>query len=182
MATYARHDYQSLAESVDFSIHDTILDVGGGTGELAFALLRAYPGLTATVMDRPEVLERVVAPADVAARCRFVAGDFFCRWPVSADAVVLARVLHDWPDGDAARILKRAREALSPGGTLYLVEMVLDEASGDGGLLDLHMLVMVQGMERTREQFRDLLAAAGFALLDVAETGSVSSVIRARAV
>ena len=181
MATYARHDYQSLAESVDFSMHDTILDVGGGTGELAFALLHAHPGLTVTVMDRPEVVEQVVAPADVAARCRFVAGDFFCRWPVRADAVVLARVLHDWPDADASRILERAREAMPRGGMLYLVELVADDSSGAGGLLDLHMLVMVQGMERTREQFRDLLAATGFTLLDVAETGSVSSIIRARA-
>ena len=182
MATYARHDYQSLADSVDFSMHDTILDVGGGTGELAFALLHAYPGLTATVMDRPEVLEGVVAPAAVAAGCRFVAGDFFQRWPVSTDAVVLARVLHDWPDADAARILERAREALPRGGMLYLVELVADDSSGAGGLLDLNMLVMVQGMERTREQFRDLLAETGFTLLDVAETGSVSSIIRARAV
>ena len=63
-----------------------------------------------------------------------------------------------------------------------MVEMVLDESSGNGGLLDLHMLVMLQGMERTRGQFRDLLAAAGFVLLDVSETGSVSSIIRARAV
>ncbi|MCY4364746.1 MAG: methyltransferase [Chloroflexi bacterium] len=182
MAAYARHDYQYLAETVDFSVHDAILDVGGGAGELAFTLLRAHPRLTVTVMDLPEVIEGIVAPADVAAGCRLVAGDFFCQWPITADAVVLARVLHDWPDADAERILKRARQALSPGGTLYLVEMVLDESSGNGGLLDLHMLVMLQGMERTRGQFRDLLAAAGFVLLDVSETGSVSSIIRARAV
>jgi hypothetical protein len=133
-------------------------------------------------MDRPEVLERVVAPADVAARCRFVAGDFFCRWPVSADAVVLARVLHDWPDDDARRVLRRAREAMPGGGILYLVEMVLDDSTGSGALLDLHMLVATGGAERTEAHFRALLDASGFELLDVAPTGSVSSVIRARAV
>ena len=61
-ATYARHDYRLLAESLDLGMHDHILDAGGGTGELAFALLRAHPGLSATVMDRPEVVGGLVAP------------------------------------------------------------------------------------------------------------------------
>jgi hypothetical protein len=182
MATYARHDYQSLADSVDFSVHDTVLDVGGGAGELAFALLRAHPGLTATVMDRPEVVSTAVAPADIAERCRFAGCDFFGSWPVKSDAVVLARVLHDWADDDALRILRRAREAMPVGGSLYVAEMVLDDSSGAGGLLDLNMLVVTRGAERTEGQFSDLLAATGFELLDVAPTGSVSSIIRARAV
>ena len=96
--------------------------------------------------------------------------------------MVLARVLHDWPDGDALRILARAREALPAGGTLYVVEMVLDDASGAGGLLDLNLLVMTGGAERTEDQFRGLLGRAGFEVLDVVETGGISSVIRARAV
>ena len=67
-------------------------------------------------------------------------------------------------------------------GTLYIVEMVLEEETGQGGLLDLNMLVMTQGAERTRKQFRDILSEAGFRLIDMIETGSVSSVIRAKAV
>ena len=183
LASYARHDYESLAASAaDFGIHDFILDAGGGTGELAFALLRAHPGLTATVMDRPEVVSTVIAPVDVAGRCSFAGCDFFEEWPVRSDAVVLARVLHDWPDGEAMRILRRAREAMPVGGALYVVEMVLDDSTGAGGLLDLNMLVVAEGAERTEGQFRELLATAGFELLGVAPTGSVSSVIRARAV
>ena len=65
--------------------------------------------------------------------------------------------------------------------TLYVIEMVLDDSTGAGGLLDLNMLVMTRGAERTEAQFRNLLAQAGFGLLDVIETASVSSVIRARA-
>ena len=181
-ASYARHDYQSLAASVNFGTHDSIVDAGGGTGELAFALLRAHPGLTATVMDRPEVVSTAVAPADIAERCRFAGCDFFGSWPVKSDAVVLARVLHDWADDDALRILRRAREAMPVGGSLYVAEMVLDDSSGAGGLLDLNMLVVTRGAERTEGQFSDLLAATGFELLDVMPTGSVSSIIRARAV
>ena len=183
MAAYARHDYQALADSVDLGVHEHILDVGGGAGELAFSLLRANPDLTATVMDRPEVISGVAAPADVAGRCSFVGCDFFERWTVRSDAVFLARVLHDWPDHGALRILRRAREAMPPGGALYVVDMVLDGSpSGAGGLLDLNMLVMTGGAERTVEQFRTLLDQSGFELMDVVDTGSVSSLLRARAV
>ena len=98
-----------------------------------------------------------------------------------ADAVILARVVHDWPDSDELRILSRAREAMSRDDTLYLVEVVLDETTGDGGLLDLNMLVMTRGAERTERQFRDILVEAGFRLNEVIETKSVSSVLVATA-
>ena len=181
MSAYARHDYHAMADSVDFTAHDSVLDAGGGAGELAFALLRSCPGLEATVMDRVEVVEAAKPPADLEGRCRFVAGDLFVKWPVRSDAVILARVLHDWPDSDALRILRRAREAMPADGTLYVIEMVLDDETGGGGLLDLHMLVMTRGAERTEEQFRDIFSEAGFGLLDVTETRSVSSVLVARA-
>lgn len=181
MSAYAKHDYQSLTDSVDFSIHNSILDAGGGTGELTFALLRSCPRLVATVMDRPEVVERVSPPPDLEGRCGFIAGDLFQEWPVRSNTVVLARVLHDWPDHDALRILGRAREAMRKDATLYVIEMVLNSSSGAGGLLDMNMLVMTQGVERTAEQFRDILAHAGFELIEVIETGFVSSVIRAKA-
>ncbi len=183
MAAYARHDYASIAGAVGFGVHQHILDAGGGTGELVFALLRAFPNLTATVMDRPEVVGAVVAPTDVAERCGFIAGNLFLEWPVASNAVVLARVLHDWPDDAALRILRRARGAMPVGGALYVIEMVLEESlSGSGGLLDLNMLVMTGGAERSLEQFGTLLAQARFELLDVRTTSAISSVIRAKAV
>ena len=179
-AGYARHDYQTLAQAFDFGVHDHILDAGGGTGELAFALLRAYPDMTATVMDLPEVVREADPPGNLKGRCRFTAGDLFAPWPVRSDAVVLARVLHDWPDDDAVRILTRAREAMPESGALYVVEMVLDDDTGAGGLLDLNMLIVAGGAERSEEQFRHLLGSAGFELLEVVPTPSVSSVLRAR--
>ena len=181
MSTYAIHDYRGLADSVDFTAHDSILDAGGGTGELAFALLRSCPSLVATVMDRAEVVEGARLPADLEGRCWFIEGDLFQKWPAASDAVILARVVHDWPNRDALRILRRAREAMPKDGTLYVVEMVLNEETGQGGLLDLNMLVMTQGTERTEKQFRDILREAGFGLLDLIETESVSSVLMARA-
>ena len=181
-ASYARHDYQSLETALDLGIHDHILDAGGGTGELAFALLRAYPDLTVTVMDLPEVILEAEPPDELKGRCRFAPGDFFEQWPVRSDAVVLARVLHDWPDDDAVRILARAREGMPRGGTLYAIEMVPDVDTGAGGLLDLNMLIVAGGAERTKAQFRHLLYTTGFELTEVIPTRSVSSVIRARAI
>ena len=182
MSTYARHDYRALAEAVDFAVHRSILDAGGGTGELMFALLRACPDLSGTVMDMPEVVATAETPEDLDGRCRFTGADLFERWPVSSEAVILARVLHDWPDPDALRILKRARESVRSGAMLYVLEMLLDDSTGAGGLLDLHMLVMTKGTERTETQFRELLSVSGFRMLDVLPTESVSSVIRAVAV
>ena len=182
MASYARHDYNALAHAMDLSGKTEMLDAGGGTGELSFALLRAYPRLTATVMDRADVVPLAEPPGDVADRCSFIAGDLFAQWPVRSEAVFLARILHDWPDEEAHQILQRAREAMSPGGHLYVVEMVLDDGAPRGGLLDLHMLVTTGGRERTEQQFNSLLARAGFELLDVTPSTSVTSAIRALAV
>ena len=169
-------------DAYDFEAHNHILDAGGGTGDLAFALLRAHPNLTATVMDLPEVVHLAKQPDDLYERCRFVPGDLFNEWPVRSDTVVLARVLHDWPDDDAERILTRTREAMPTDGTLYGVEMVLDGTTGAGGLLDLNMLVVAGGAERTEEQFGRMLAKTGFELVEILPTRSVSSVIKARAV
>ena len=108
ISSYARHDYRDLADAVDFSVHDSILDAGGSTGELAFALLRSCPKLEATIMDSREVVERASPPVDLEERCRFIEGDIFQKWPVTSGAVVLARVIHDWPDRDALRILRCA--------------------------------------------------------------------------
>lgn len=132
-------------------------------------------------MDRPEVIDAAVVPGDVAGRCGFVAGDLFQEWPATADAVVLARVLHDWGDAEAAMILERAREATPEGGCLYMVEMVVDDTPS-GGLLDLNMLVTTGGMERSSDQYGKLLGHAGFRMVDIVETGGVNSVIRAQAI
>ena len=180
-STYARHDYASLPSAWNFGIHDTILDAGGSTGELAFALLRKNPHMNATVMDRPEVEALFSPPGDIADRCRFLGGDLFRKWPARSDAVILARVLHDWADNHARLILARAREAMPVGGSLYVVEMIPDETTGSGGLLDLNMLVMTGGRERTVNEFKDLLAEAGFGLRKVVPTKTVNSLIVAAA-
>ncbi len=182
LSSYARHDYASLSRTVDFSQHRSVLDAGGGYGELLFSLLQGTPGLAGILLDRPEVVAGVSVPEGLELRCRLVAGDLFTPWSARADAVVLARVLHDWQDDQALLVLQRAHEALSGGGRLYIVEMVLQEDAGSGGMLDLNMLLMTGGRERTQSQFEELLRAVGFRLVERRDMPSVSSVLIAESV
>ncbi|WP_240360113.1 acetylserotonin O-methyltransferase [Pyxidicoccus caerfyrddinensis] len=159
MATYARHDYTDLAEYLPELTRGVVLDAGGGSGTLLCELLRRRPELQGVLLERPEVARSVEVPPDLRERLTVLPGDFFAPWSVQADAVILARVLHDWDDADALRILHRAREALRPGGRVHVIEMLLEGVSG--GLLDLHMLVTTGGRERTGAEFRKLFELAG---------------------
>jgi hypothetical protein len=182
LAAYARHDYAAIAGAMNLGQRKNILDVGGGTGEFAFALLQIHPRLTCTVMDRPEVVALASPSGELSDRCRFVAGNFFEEWPERGEAVILARILHDWPDEQASEILGRAREAMPVGGVLYVVELLPNDESGSGGLLDLNMLVITGGIERTLEQYETLLRRASFEVVEVTHADSVSAVIKAAAV
>lgn len=162
-------------EAYDFSPMDTVVDVGGGTGSLLSALLRSRTGLRGVLLDLPHVVEEartVLEAAGVAGRCEVVAGDFFESVPGGADGYVLARVLHDWDDDRAVTILSAVREAVPSHGRLVVVEMVL--APGDqpdmGKLVDIVMMVMTGGRERSEEEFSALFARAGFRLSRVIET------------
>ena len=148
----------------------TVADIGGSAGTLVAALLERYPQLRAIVFDRPAAIEHVQGGAAgvLRERCDFVAGDFFESVP-RADVLILSRVLHDWCDADAVRILKSCRAALPPHGRIAVVDTVIEPGDdpGFGKLLDLEMLVMTTGRERTREDFARLFALADLRLARV---------------
>lgn len=174
--TYAAHDYAGVAALLPFASARHIVDAGGGTGFLTGELKRAFPTARVTLLERPEVCE--VARAGCAATgVEVIAGDIFAPWPVRVDGVILARILHDWDDEDAVRLLSRARAALADGGTLVILDMALSESRPAGGMCDLHLMVVTGGRERTVEQFRVLLSRAGFRLISVYPTRSVVSVL-----
>lgn len=161
----------------------TVVDIGGGNGQLLATLLAKHDQLSGVLLDRPEVVDQAQAILDeagVADRCRTVGGDFFAEIPAGGDVYVLAQILHDWPDDQAEQILRRCRAAMDKTARLVVLEQVVPE---DGGphpakLLDLHMLVLLGGRERTDGDWRRLFTAAGFDITNIA-MGPRSALIEA---
>jgi hypothetical protein len=139
--------------------------------------------LRGVLFDQPAVIERARQRDDSTdgGRLDLVAGDFFAALPAGADGYILASILHDWDDERALAILRTVRAAITPAGRLLVVEDVLPEGNQPSfsRWLDLLMLVLVGGRERTAEEFRALLAAAGFRLTRVVPTTTAASVIEA---
>lgn len=178
--TYAEHDYAHAGAVISPGL--LMIDAGGGLGALSIALLRAWPNAQAVVLERPEVVSLGKIPDDLAGRLTFVGCDLFAPWPACGETVVLARVLHDWPDERAAELLLRAREAVKHGGTLYVVDFVQSESGFAGGLLSLHMLLATGGQERSATELQRLMSQTGWQYCEVRPLGEVVAAIVARAV
>ena len=161
LASYALHDYGPVPDAFDLHGDERVIDAGGGLGALAGLLLEAHPKLRVTVLDRPEVVELDVRGRH-GDRVTFQAADLFEPWDAEGDVVILARVLHDWDDAPALRLLRQARRALPSGGRMFVVEMMLPENGAAGGLCDLHLLAATGGRERTASEYAALLDRAGF--------------------
>jgi hypothetical protein len=139
---------------------ETVVDVGGGNGALLSALLRLRPGLTGLVFDLPETDRDESSYAE---NLRFVEGSFFERVP-EGDSYVLSGIIHDWDDERATAILRTIGAAAAPGARLLITESVVPPGNDPDGAkwLDLLMLVLAAGRERTEPEWRALLEGAGF--------------------
>ena len=159
MASHSGAENAMLVDAYDFSQFHRIADLGGGQGGLMTAILRACPQLHGVLFDRSPVAELPgwLAEAGVADRCEIVAGDFFTHVPNECDAYILKRVIHDWDDESAVKILRNCGNAVSPGGKVLIVDMVIPEGNDPhpGKWADLVMMVLLQGRERTEQEFRD---------------------------
>lgn len=145
-------------ESVDWRGDETVVDVGGGNGSLLRALLERHPRMRGIVFDLPETVRDEASFGD---RCRFVEGSFFESAP-PGDVHVLSTIVHDWDDEPARRILQTVRAAA--GERLVLLDAVIEPGNEPQGSkwLDLLMLVIARGRERTEEEWRELLASSGW--------------------
>jgi hypothetical protein len=155
-------------DSVGWRGDETIVDVGGGNGTHLRALLDRYPEMRGVVFDLPETVRDESSYPE---RLTFVEGDFFESVPAGADAYVISTILHDWPDADARRILETVRAAATLESRLILIEAIIGHPGQMPGTvwLDLLMLVIAAGRERTEEEWRALLAATGWELAHVHE-------------
>jgi O-methyltransferase domain/Dimerisation domain len=165
----------ALLKAYDFSRFKQLTDVGGGYGVLLSHILSATPKLEGVLYDRQQVVAgaRDFLKGDVAARIKIVPGSFFDSVPEGSDAYLLRRIIHDWRDAEAVKILSNVRAAMKPGCTLLIVEGLIDSATRPVGLMDLMMLVL-GGVERTVSDFRKLVETAGFCLDRVIPAGTYS--------
>lgn len=175
----------ALAAAYDFGAWGSVMDVGGGNGILLSHVLRAYEGLRGVLADQPHVLERArqrgFLGGELAARVRMQPCDFFRGIPEGCRAYLMKSVIHDWDDERARAILGNCRQAVPTDGALLLVEHVLPAGNlpSAGKFVDLVMLVMTGGRERTVEEYRDLLAGSGFRLNQVIPTAAEFAIIEA---
>ncbi len=177
LLSYARHDYAEVPQALGLRGDERIVDAGGGLGALASALAERYPDLRIVLLERPEVVGQAAGFLSCPERIELRAGSLFDPWCLCADAVVLARVLHDWNDAQALRILTRARAALPAGGTLFIVEMVLSAEGAAGGLCDLHLLMATGGQERTADEYAALMERAGFGFREVRRLDALPAIV-----
>lgn len=174
----------AVAEAYDFSAFKTVVDVGGATGNMLVAILSRHAGPRGVLFDRPHVVRD--APAllrerGVEQRVTIEAGDFFKTVPAGGDAYLLSHVIHDWSEEQCLTILGHCRKAMKPDGRLLIVEMVLPvgDTPHPGKVLDMVMLVLPGGQERTEAEYAPLLKKAGFRLTRVVPTQSAVSVVEA---
>jgi hypothetical protein len=174
----------AVADAYDFSGFRTVVDVGGGHGILLSTILKKFPSVRGVVFDAPHVAEgaaQAIREAGLADRYRAEGGDFFKAVPAGGDAYLMKHIIHDWPDDKATTILTNCRKAVNPGGKLLLVELVVKPGNEPdlAKVLDLEMMVIPSGKERTEAEYAALFAGAGWKLTRVVPTKSPASVIEA---
>lgn len=177
---------RAVLTSYPFSEISLLVDVGGGDASFLIMLLRANPDMRGILFDLPHVAEKAkerIDEAGLGSRCTVVAGSALESVPEGGDAYVLSRVIHDWADAEAIRILANCRSAMHQHARLILIERALP-TSAEGAyalqfLSDLNMMVMNGGRERTEDEFRKLFQAAGLRLIRAMATPSPMSLIEA---
>ncbi len=176
----------AVLDAYDFSGVGTLMDVAGGHGYFLCQALKRHPQMKGILLDQPSVVEGakcVLCDMQVEDRCQPVGGNFFEHIPAGADAYYLQHIVHDWNDEAALKILRNVRQALAgrPHGRLIVVDMVVPEDSRPhpAKLLDLLMLMFPGGRERTEQEWRELLAKAGFTITRIVPTKAPDSVIEA---
>ena len=172
----------AILDAYDFAGIRVLADLGGGNGSQLASILKKHPALKGILFDLPHVIERARKPLEAAglsSRCRLVGGSFFEAAPPGADAYFMRHIIHDWDDEKALAILRNCHAAMPSTGKLLVVESVIppgNEPFG-GKLLDLVMLLIPGGKERTADEYRALFDRAGFEISRIVPTATEISII-----
>lgn len=175
----------AIAYGYDYSGVGSLVDVAGGQGSLLAAILAKHPDVRGTLYDQSSVIEQArasgyLAPFEKAGRAELLSGNIFESMPPGRDAYLFKWILHDWNDAEARTILGACRRAMgAPGKKLLLAETVLEtnDQPSLAKAMDVTMMALTGGRERTVEEFRALLSATGFELTRVVPTPSPFSIV-----
>jgi hypothetical protein len=159
----------------DFSDFKAICDIGGGQGAFLLQLLDGYPQIKGIIADMPGAVvsaEKAIAEAGLVDRCQAIYFDFFKDIPPVCDGYFLVNILHDWDDENCRRILNNVSDSMDAGSKLWLVEYLIETGPefSVAKLLDIEVLVMGSGRERTAEEYKTLLGSAGLKVNSVIPT------------
>jgi hypothetical protein len=183
MAQLSEAEDPLVPQFYDFAQFELVVDVGGGRGGLLAEVLKANPRVRGLLYDRAAVVAEPVdvLSAGVADRCTIQSGDFFESVPPGGDLYILKRVLHDWPDDRCVAVLSHCREAMAPGGRVLVIDAIVpagnvEHASKD---IDILMLVLLGGQERSVEQFEHLFERSGLRMTRTIGIPALVSIIEA---
>ncbi|MDQ4122864.1 MAG: acetylserotonin O-methyltransferase [Acidobacteriota bacterium] len=185
MTSFSHSIANAVAATYDFSGVQKIADIGGGHGLLLAKVLQTNPEAKGILFDQPHVVSganSLLENAGVAERVQTVSGDFFAEIPVEADIYLMKFILHDWNDEQCDQILQNLAKSAKPGSKVLLVETVVEENDNQPSaskVMDLNMLVMTGGKERTATEYAQLFEKAGFKLINVHPTPSPLQIVEA---
>jgi O-methyltransferase len=179
MAAKAQGAVAGILASYDFSGFDLIGDIGGGSGHLLRAVLEASPNAKGVLFDLPHVIEEAAGVASE--RLTLQAGDFFRDALPTCDAYLLMEIIHDWGDDESVAILQAVRQAAPPHARLLLIETIVPDDPGPdwSKMLDIHMLTLLGGRQRTQQEYEALFAQSGFVLKREIDTHAGISILEA---
>lgn len=172
----------AVVNGYDFSSISVLADIGGGHGFLLASILAKYNTVKGVLYDMPAIVseaEKLIKTHGVSERCELVGGNFFERVPVGCDAYIMKHIIHDWDDDQCVTLLQNCRNAMTDGGKVLVVEMIVPEGNepSPAKLLDLQMLQYLPGCERTEQEYRQLFNNAGLELNRIIPTTSPFSIL-----
>jgi len=171
-----------ITDVYDFSKLKSIVDIGGGYGGLLYCILHKNPHLKGIIADLPfmkENVEQGISANKLTDRCVFIECDFFQQIPAGHDCYILSNILHDWDDERCQTILSNCHEAMRTDAELLIIESILPKRNEFSitSLMDLEVLIMGGGKERTESEYRNLLGKSGFILTEIIQTKENVSIL-----
>jgi len=177
MTSKSHRDIAAILPAYDFSQFSTIADIAGGRGHLLRAILKALPEAQGILFDQPHVIAGVIP--EKGEKLTMVGGSFFADPMPKADAYLLMNIIHDWSDAECSKILSAILRIMPAHARVLIIETVVPETPGPhlSKELDIAMMALPGGMERTQEEYAALAAKSGFRLQRVVPTLSPYSVL-----